>query len=512
MFHRLCLTGTRLCTHKGRLIESAAGGASVALRQEKKRISRLGSIVLGLLLSFCILAMSQVFAAEPAQARYASIVIDAETGEVLRSRNADIRRYPASLTKMMTLYLLFEAIDDGRLNLTSKLKVSKRAAGQPPSKLGLRAGSTIRVEDAISALVVKSANDIAVVVAEALGGTEVEFARKMTGKARALGMSRTTFRNASGLPNRKQRSTARDMAQLARALMRDFPHRYHFFDDQRFRYRGRVHRSPNRLLGSYRGMDGIKTGYIRASGFNLAASAEREGRRVIAVVFGGKTARSRNSHMANLLDLGFTRIAERDAKLGRVRYAGIPRPPAGSGLAAPAPRFKPAAIMVAAVEASELAEGAAAPAAEPIESVEAAPAQDASRPPPSDLPPSKPGTETTVAAAPAVAPEAPSSPKAFRADSPTARPWAIQVGAYESVTSAQIAMRRASARAPLLSDAMATLVPNTDGPGTLYRARFLGLYKSDAKRACEALRTSPMPCVIIRGLDPAHDPTIGVRS
>ena len=467
--------------------------------------------------------MSQVFAAEPAQARYASIVIDAETGEVLRSRSADIRRYPASLTKMMTLYLLFEAIDDGRLNLTSKLKVSKRAAGQPPSKLGLRAGSTIRVEDAIRALVVKSANDVAVVVAEALGGTEVEFARKMTAKAGALGMSRTTFRNASGLPNRKQRSTARDMAQLARALMRDFPHRYHFFDDQRFRYHGRVHRSPNRLLGSYRGMDGIKTGYIRASGFNLAASAEREGRRVIAVVFGGKTARSRNRHMASLLDLGFTRIAERDAKLGRVRYAGIPRPPAGSGLAAPAPRFKPAAIMVAAVEAPELAEGAAAPPAEPIEtveappaepieSVEAAPAQDASLPPPSDLPPAKPGTETTVAAAPAVAPEAPSSPKAFRADSPTARPWAIQVGAYESVTSAQIAMRRASARAPLLSDAMATLVPNTDGPGTLYRARFLGLYKSDAKRACEALRTAPMPCVIIRGLDPAHDPTIGVRS
>ena len=295
--------------------------------------------------------MSQVFAAEDAQARYASIVIDAETGEVLRSRNADIRRYPASLTKMMTLYLLFEAIDEGRLSLTSKLKVSKRAAGQPASKLGLRAGSTIRVEDAIKALAVKSANDIAVVVAEALGGTEVEFARKMTRKAQALGMSRTTFRNASGLPNRKQRSTARDMAQLARALMRDFPHRYHYFDDQRFRYSGRVHRTPNRLLDSYRGMDGIKTGYIRASGFNLVASAERDGRRVIAVVFGGKTARSRNSHMASLLDLGFTRIAERDAKRGRVRYAGIPRPPAGSGLAAPSPRFKPAAFMVAAARA-----------------------------------------------------------------------------------------------------------------------------------------------------------------
>ena len=473
---------------------------------------RPGSIILGLVLSLSVVVVSQVFAAERAEARYASIVVDAETGEVLRSRNADIRRYPASLTKMMTLYLLFEAIDEGRLSLTSRLKVSKRAAGQPPSKLGLRAGSTIEVEDAIKALVVKSANDIAVVVAEALGGTEVEFARMMTRKAQALGMSRTTFRNASGLPNRKQRSTARDMSFLARALMRDFPHRYHYFDDQRFRYSGRSHRSPNRLLGSYRGMDGIKTGYIRASGFNLVASAERDGRRVIAVVFGGKTARSRNTHMTTLLDLGFTRIAERDAKRGRVRYAGIPRPPAGSGLAAPAARFKPAAIMIAAVEAPELAEGAAAPAAEPIVAVEAMEAEVAAGPPPPELPPAKPGAETTAVAALTAAPEAPASPKAFRADSATARPWGIQIGAYESVTAAEIAMRRASTRAPLLGDAIPTLVPSDVAPGTLYRARFLGLYKSDAVRACRALRASPMPCVIIRGLDPERDPAISAAS
>ena len=473
---------------------------------------RPGSIIFGLVLSLSVVVMSQVFAAERAEARYASIVVDAETGEVLRSRNADIRRYPASLTKMMTLYMLFEAIDEGRLSLTSKLKVSKRAAGQPPSKLGLPAGSTIEVEDAIKALVVKSANDIAVVVAEALGGTEVEFARMMTRKAEALGMSRTTFRNASGLPNRKQRSTARDMSFLARALMRDFPHRYHYFDDQRFRYSGRSHRSPNRLLGSYRGMDGIKTGYIRASGFNLVASAERDGRRVIAVVFGGKTARSRNTHMTTLLDLGFTRIAERDAKRGRVRYAGIPRPPAGSGLAAPAARFKPAAIMVAAVEAPELAEGAAAPAAEPIVTIEAMEAEVAAGPPPPELPPAKPGAETTTVAALTPAPESPASPKGFRADSATARPWGIQIGAYESVTSAEIAMRRASTRAPLLGDAIPTLVPSNVAPGTLYRARFLGLYKSDAVRACRALRASPMPCVIIRGLDPERDPAISAAS
>ncbi len=465
---------------------------------------RPGSAVLGLVLALCILVVSQVFSAEEAQARYASIVIDAETGEVLRSRSADVRRYPASLTKMMTLYLLFEAIEDGKLSLDSKLKVSKRAAGQSPSKLGLRAGSTIRAEDAIKSLIVKSANDIAVVVAEALGGTEIEFARIMTRKAQELGMSRTTFRNASGLPNRKQRSTARDMSRLAQALMRDFPERYHYFDDQRFSYKGRVHRTPNKLLARYRGMDGIKTGYIRASGFNLVASAERDGRRVIAVVFGGKTPNSRNAHMANLLDLGFTRIAENDAKRGRVRYAGIPRPPAGSGLAAPATRFKPASIMVAAAQPPELAEGAASPPAEPIEV--------ASGPFP---PPSKSVADTLAIVESVIATEPPPSPapaEKVAAASAVGGAWGIQVGSYESVTAAEIAMRRASVRAPLLNDAAATLAPRADGRNTLYRARFLGLYKNDAYRACKKLQAAPMPCTVIRGLDLVNDPAVGARS
>ena len=479
---------------------------------------RPGSAVLGLVLALCILVVSQVFSAEEAQARYASIVIDAETGEVLRSRSADVRRYPASLTKMMTLYLLFEAIEDGKLSLNSKLTVSKRAAGQSPSKLGLRAGSTIRAEDAIKSLIVKSANDIAVVVAEALGGTEIEFARIMTRKAQELGMSRTTFRNASGLPNRKQRSTARDMSRLAQALMRDFPERYHYFDDQRFSYKGRVHRTPNKLLARYRGMDGIKTGYIRASGFNLVASAERDGRRVIAVVFGGKTPNSRNAHMANLLDLGFTRIAENDAKRGRVRYAGIPRPPAGSGLAAPATRFKPASIMVASAQPPELAEGAAAPPAEPIESPSQAPrpalepAAVVSGPLP---PPSKSVADTLAVVESVIATEPPPSPapaEKVAAASAVGGAWGIQVGSYESVTEAEIAMRRASVRAPLLNDAAATLAPRADGRNTLYRARFLGLYKNDANRACKKLQAAPMPCTVIRGLDPANDPAVGARS
>ena len=474
--------------------------------KRRTKHTRPGSIVLGLALSLCVLAVSPLVAAQPAEARYASIVIDADTGEVLRSRNADTRRYPASLTKMMTLYLLFEAVDNGRLALKSTLKVSKRAARQPASKLGLRAGSTITVEDAIRSLIVKSANDIAVVIAETLGGTEARFAKRMTDKAWALGMSRTTFRNASGLPNRAQRSTARDMARLARAMMRDFPHRYHYFDDQRFRYRGRMHRTPNGLLGHYRGMDGMKTGYIRASGFNLVASAERDGRRVIAVVFGGKTARSRNIHIANLLDLGFTRLADRRPSSSRILVAGIPRPPSGSGLAAPAPRFRPAAIRVAAAPPKAAIEAVEPMPAAAIEMAEAPPPPL----PPTLLPPRKPhGKPTSTGAAP---PDTFVVAETRVAGLATGRPWGIQVGAYATVTAAEIAMRRASARAPLLNDAAATLSPRTAGRGTLYRARFLGLYKNDANQACKTLRAAPMPCVIIRGLDPAFDPAASVHS
>ena len=473
--------------------------------KRRTKHTRPGSIVLGLALSLCVLAVSPLVAAQPAEARYASIVIDADTGEVLRSRNADTRRYPASLTKMMTLYMLFEAVDNRRLGLKSTMTISKRAARQPASKLGLRAGSTITVEDAIRALIVKSANDIAVVVAETLGGTEAGFARRMTDRARALGMSRTTFRNASGLPNRAQRSTARDMARLARALMRDFPHRYHYFDDKRFSYRGRMHRTPNGLLGRYRGMDGMKTGYIRASGFNLVASAERNRRRVIAVVFGGKTARSRNIHMANLLDLGFTRLANRRPSRSRILVAGIPRPPSGSGLAAPAARFRPAAIRLAAAPLEAAIEAAEPSPAAAIEMAEAPPLPL----PPTPLPPGKPPGKPTSAAA---SPSDGLLVAETRVAGVAGRPWGIQVGAYATVTAAEIAMRRASARVPLLNGAASTLSPRAAGHGTLYRARFLGLYKNDANRVCKTLRAAPMPCVIIRGLDPAFDPAVRAHS
>ena len=260
----------------------------------------------GRLLCLC-LAVILVSAATlgQAEARYASIVVDAETGKVLYARNPDTRRYPASLTKIMTLYMVFSALEEKRITMDTKFKVSHRAAGQAPSKLGLKAGSTIKVRDAVLALVTKSANDAATVIAENLSGTEIRFARDMTERARGLGMRKTQFRNASGLPNRRQLSTARDMALLGRAIMRDFPEYYKLFNTRSFTYGGRTYGNHNNLLHSYKGTDGIKTGYINASGFNLVASVERNGRRLVGVGFGGKSARSRDAHMADLLDRSF---------------------------------------------------------------------------------------------------------------------------------------------------------------------------------------------------------------
>ncbi|MFB0951311.1 MAG: D-alanyl-D-alanine carboxypeptidase family protein, partial [Rhodospirillales bacterium] len=206
------------------------------------------------------------------------------------------------------LYMIFDRLERKRWSLSTKLKVSRSAARQPASKLGLRAGSTITVKQAILALVTKSANDVATTVAENISGRERNFALKMTAKARSLGMSKTTFRNASGLPHRTQMSTAKDMSILARALLRDFPKYYHYFSTKSFRYKGVKYRTHNKLLKTYPGADGFKTGYIRASGFNLVASAKRKGRRIIGVVFGGRSSKQRNRYMAKLLDKGFARI------------------------------------------------------------------------------------------------------------------------------------------------------------------------------------------------------------
>src|SRR5262245_13068283 len=231
----------------------------------------------------------------------ASIVVDANSGTVLQASNPDAQRHPASLTKVMTLYLLFERLDAGKLKLDSQLKVSAHAEDQAPTKLGLEDGENIKVEDAIKGMVTRSANDAAVVVAEALAGSEDEFAKLMTRKAQALGMTKTVYKNASGLPNDAQVTTARDQAILGRAIQERFPTYYKYFKTQSFVFRGQTISNHNRLLGSVDGVDGIKTGYTRASGFNLVTSMRREKRHVVAVVLGGSTASRRDERMRQLL-------------------------------------------------------------------------------------------------------------------------------------------------------------------------------------------------------------------
>ena len=256
-----------------------------------------------------LVTLALIFAAPSAvQAKYASIVVNAKTGEILHGTNIDTRNYPASLTKMMTLFMVFEALETKKWSLRKRLKVSRRAARQPASRLGLRAGQTISVEQAVLALVTKSANDVAVVVAENMNKSERKFALAMTALARQIGMSRTTFRNASGLPHRGQMSTARDMARLAQVLIHRHGKYYHYFSRKHFSYAGRKHRNHNKLLTTYDGVDGIKTGYIRASGFNLVASAKRRNARIIGVIFGGNSSKHRNRLMTRILNKGFRTI------------------------------------------------------------------------------------------------------------------------------------------------------------------------------------------------------------
>ena len=243
--------------------------------------------------------------ASSAKAKYASFIINENTKRIYHNTNADTRNYPASLTKIMTLYMVFDALKNKKISMNTKFKISKRAARQPPSKLNLSAGSSITVKNAILALITKSANDVATVVAENLGKSERNFARLMTRKAKKLGMTRTIFKNASGLPNRGQLSTARDMAILGMAIRKNHPNFFKLFKTKSFVYKGIKYTNHNNLLSNYSGTDGIKTGYTSASGFNLVASVERNGQRIIGVVFGGKKARSRDKHMINLLNKYF---------------------------------------------------------------------------------------------------------------------------------------------------------------------------------------------------------------
>ena len=288
----------------------------------------------------------------PYNPKNASILIEADSGMVLQQNNADWTLYPASLTKIMTLLLTFEALDSGKITLQSPIKVSSHAASMPPSRLAVPRGQSITVEQAIKALVTKSANDIAVAVAEKLGGSERGFATLMNLKARELGMSKTHFVNASGLHNVQQYTSVRDMARLAQHIIKNERRYYPYFSLGQFYYGGRIHENHNKLMKDYSGMDGLKTGYVTASGFNLVASAKRNGVRLIGVVIGGKTASLRNEQMKNLLDDGFKNYARLKNEQQRTIQAGATtRPRVPATMTAPPPVVNPAAGETAALTA-----------------------------------------------------------------------------------------------------------------------------------------------------------------
>jgi D-alanyl-D-alanine carboxypeptidase len=386
--------------------------------------------------------------AGPAAAKYSSIVINEKTGAVLHAVNPDIRHYPASLTKMMTLYLVFEALESKRLTLASRIRVSRRAARQPASKLDLKPRDTISIRKVILALAIKSANDAASAIAEAMAGTERKFSYLMSAKAQALGMTNTRFRNASGLPNRRQLTTARDIAILARALRRDFPRYYSYFKVRSFTFKGQTMKNHNRLLDRYAGTDGIKTGFIRASGFNLAASAEREGIRLIAVVMGARSPRARDLHTMGLLERSFEKATQGrhrayhyDRNMRINKRIRVYRAPGARGR----------------IRLSRL------------------------------TPPRRPDILSTREQGSAAR-----QPRAGR----SRQGWAAQIGTFSRAALAELALIQARRRLPrLLIGARHQVRPVATAGKTLYTAVFVGLKRESAQRICARLEARGQPCL-----------------
>ncbi|MDP1738254.1 MAG: D-alanyl-D-alanine carboxypeptidase [Caulobacter sp.] len=439
-------------------------------------LARRLSFALALVASLAIglaaptLAQAQVpYLTLPAtEPKYAAIVVDANTGEVLYAKRADSPRYPASITKVMTLYLAFEALSEGRLKPTDLITVSAKAASQPPTKLGLAAGQQITVDDAMRAIAVKSANDMAVALAEHLGGTEQRFAALMTLRAQELGMSNTRFVNASGLPDSRQISTARDIAIMSRAVMRDYPQYYSFFSLRSFTFRGVTMNNHNRLLGQMWGVDGLKTGYTNASGFNLAASAVRDGRRLIAVVLGGRSTVTRDDHVEDLLLTGFDVLKRRSlgetitvaqSMFEPVIEGPIERPSTEQGDAdqeglrvvlTDGPASGPIAV-----------QASMSPIPDPV-----APPQRAATPPKKAAPPKKPRGR-----------------------------WAIQAGAFKSKSQARAQLTQLQRRfRQVLDDGEAQI---GGAVGGYFRVRFEGMTADAAKAACKALKAKKQACMVV---------------
>jgi D-alanyl-D-alanine carboxypeptidase len=504
-----------------------------------RRIIRWGALSLATILAVSALAgdtadararrhrHQRAAAVERYEPAYASIVIDGNSGAVLQSTNPDSPRHPASLTKIMTLYLLFERLEAGKIKLSTELSVSPHAAAQAPSKLNLKPGDSIAVEDAIRAIVTKSANDVAAIVAEALGGSEDEFARLMTKKARALGMQHTTYRNASGLPDDQQITTARDQALLGRAIQERFPRYYRYFSTRTFAFRGHAMRNHNKLLGAVDGVDGIKTGYTHASGFNLVTSVRRSGRHIVAAVFGGKTASWRDARMHDLIQKHVMLAAlKRTAPV--LAESGVAEPAGKEKLASTAALMRTASIPTNNTEPAPGSTVPIKPNAVKTFTVKAAsmraPVMAALPGPGQQLVPvtgAIPATITTVATVKSDAPPPPgarpgvlgvlpaqlasagdSVPVALAQPPSSAKPrggWSIQVGAFDAEAEAKLRLNAAQSQA---KDVLGQADPFTErvikGDKTIYRARFAGLDKDQAETACKHLKRGEIPCMLLK--------------
>ncbi len=458
--------------------------------------------------------------------RQASMVIDANTGSVLHNKSGDAACYPASLTKMMTLYMTFELIEQGRMSYATKIKMTETAAAAPPSKLKLKPGDEFTVLNAIKALITKSANDVAVALAQHIGGSEENFARLMTKRARQLGMTSTVFKNASGLPNGEQKTTARDILKLAMHLQDHFPQHYKLFSTRYFTYRGRRYRNHNALLRRFKGTDGIKTGYTRASGFNLVANVRRDGKHVVAVVFGGKSARARNAKMRSILTKALAKASRKKTRkpvlVARAKSPAPPRPvPASSKTSPRAPQLRRTtqpSIKVAKVRPTPTASGTrrtttrleegdnsqvdANPAYRP-----AASANDnavARFAPPQGvldrgLPPSTLQAQATELARATSATRQPQAEPHRNNAAVASGPFQIQVGAYIAPADAERQMAQARRRSGgLLDRYRAVAVPVENGRRQLYRARFQGFERTAAYSTCANLRRLQIDCFVLR--------------
>jgi D-alanyl-D-alanine carboxypeptidase len=407
-------------------------------------------------------------APEPYVEKGAAIVIDANSGKVLYERMSTEKRYPASLTKMMTLYLLFEQLEKGNISLSSKITASAYAASQDPTRLGLEAGSELTVEEAIKAIIVRSANDVAVAVAERLGGSEYQFATRMTAKARELGMTNTNFVNASGLPDENQRTTAFDLMLLSRRVIADYPEFYPYFHLQSFVWNGRSYEGHNNLMKFFDGADGLKTGYTRMSGFNLASSATRGGTRLISVVMGGRTARERDAQTAQLLETEFSKL----------------------GLGKPAPTIMAMSPLVP--DEEEAAAAAEEPATETQPTTQQA-ATASGKPAATSAPviASMTGSTNEIG-------QGDTSEQTKPAQPASDGKWGIQVGAHSSRENADNQLRSVKTQMrDLLKSATSAIVPLDINGNTFYRVRFGAFTPKNAEALCDQIQKRGVSCLVV---------------